>query len=140
MGVTLTTVSGDDAEVITVSTLFVVVVLVQTATARFCPGGHNRPPCFFISPDPMDWYKAQEYCWGHGGFLAELKSEEVDLAIDHHLSSDEYYWIGATDVAMEGTFKWAESHQGWGDYDCSLNEHQEGWFGHAPIKALCQES
>ena len=71
-----------------------------------------------------------QYCWGHGGFLAELKSEDVDLAIDKHLSSDEYYWIGATDVAMEGgedsstetisllsfslikgTFKWAESHQ-----------------------------
>ena len=43
-----------------------------------------------------------QYCWGHGGFLAELKSEDVDLAIDKHLSSDEYYWIGATDVAMEG--------------------------------------
>ena len=50
----------------------------------------------------MTWYEAQEDCWAHGGYLAELLSREEELAVNEVFNHDEHFWIGLNDVAQEG--------------------------------------
>ena len=41
-------------------------------------------------------------CWGHGGYLAEIKSEDEENNIDLYLIHGVSYWIGLSDLAEEG--------------------------------------
>jgi len=79
-----------------------------------CPDGdgwiQSDGHCYLISPTGMTWYEAQEYCWGKGGYLAEIKAKDQQNAINQILHSEAHYWIGLNDLAEEGVFKWAESH------------------------------
>ena len=67
--------------------------------------------CYHVSQDRSDWGIAQEYCWNMGGYLAEFDSLVEEQAIDSVLSSDNFYWIGLSDFAHEGTWRWQESHE-----------------------------
>merc|ERR1712110_55604 len=90
-------------------------VLLSSALAQdvCCPPGWWRAgeACYITSQDKMTWYKAQEFCWGVGGYLAEIKSVEQEAALDGLLSYSAEYWIGLSDLSVEGHFVWAESHQ-----------------------------
>ena len=97
--------------------------------------------------------------------MAEFLSSDVEETIDGLLNQDVLYWIGLSDFAHEGTWRWQESHQtsqyfNWagdqpddgGDGNCVMKT----WFinvggrwydqpcnsdygkGHGPIHALCQ--
>ena len=46
--------------------------------------------------------KFEQFCWGHGGYLAEIRSAEEEAALDQALIHDILYWIGLTDAAVEG--------------------------------------
>ena len=46
-----------------------------------------------------------------GGYLAELTTMEEDIPLENHLPQGLYYWIGLSDAASEGTWRWMESHQ-----------------------------
>ena len=91
-------------------------------------------------------------------------SAEEERLLDTYLLKDVNYWLGATDSAAEGTWRWQNSHQTmqytnwhpgqpngggedclsktyygewngrWGDYVCDYNN----W--HNNIHALCQTS
>ena len=43
-----------------------------------------------------------QFCWGHGGYLAEIKSEDEENNIDLYLIHGVSYWIGLSDLAEEG--------------------------------------
>ena len=58
--------------------------------------------CYLMSQDKMTWYQAQEICWGHGGYLAEIKSKEEEDALDKYLIHDLNFWLGLEDLATEG--------------------------------------
>ena len=58
--------------------------------------------CYLMSQDKMTWYEAKEFCWGHGGYLAEIKSKWEEDALDQYLLHDLNFWIGLTDQATEG--------------------------------------
>jgi len=71
--------------------------------------------CYWVSyTDKRDWNGAKTACEGAGGHLASLTSVG-EAAIAHGLAAQAYaadatvpdYWIGATDVATEGTFVWS---------------------------------
>ena len=97
-----------------------------------------------------------------GGYLAELTTMEEDIPLENHLPQGLYYWIGLSDNASEGTWRWMESHQtanytnwwpgepdgggsgncvfksvnpaymGWADYPCTTAEWND------QIHALCE--
>ena len=43
--------------------------------------------------------------------MAEIKSRDEEDLLDQFLVQDIYYWIGLDDLATEGRYVWAESHQ-----------------------------
>ena len=52
-----------------------------------------------------------QYCWNAGGHLSEFDSLDEEKALDSILASDSNFWIGLSDFAHEGTWRWQESHQ-----------------------------
>ena len=44
----------------------------------------------------------QEYCWGIGGNLAEIMSEEEETFLDSFLLEGISYWTGLSDEGHEG--------------------------------------
>ena len=69
-----------------------------------CPDGWLSvgSSCYRASVEKMTWYEAQEDCWAHGGYLAELTSREEETAVNEVVNHDEHFWIGLNDVAQEG--------------------------------------
>ena len=43
-----------------------------------------------------------QYCWGRGGYLAEITSAEEELALEGVLMHGKEYWLGLTDVEEQG--------------------------------------
>ena len=58
--------------------------------------------------EQLPWHKAKEICQGIGGHLATITSEEEQRVIEELCSGSFYpaYWLGATDEASEGDWKW----------------------------------
>ena len=112
--------------------------------------------CYHISMYQLDWGNSTEvilkslklfhifclqYCRNAGGYLAEFESLEEEQAIDSILwfiaSS---YWIGLSDLAQKGTWRWQQSSEepsylNWGtgqpndihgDEDCCMKQCSTG--------------
>ena len=58
--------------------------------------------CYHISKEAMNWWIAQEYCWGKGGYLAEIMSRDEEDLLDTFLIEGTSYWLGLTDISHEG--------------------------------------
>merc|ERR1712241_348788 len=102
---------------VTMSTVRVLLVLVSLLSPLLsCPTGGDRvwgelgDSCYSTSHQAMDWGTAQEYCWYQGGYLAEITSAEEETLLNTFLMDGIVYWLGLTDLAHEGTFRWQESH------------------------------
>merc|ERR1712168_78685 len=102
---------------VTMSTVRLVLVLVSLLSPVLsCPTDGDRVwvelggSCYSISHQAMDWGTAQEYCWYQGGYLAEITSAEEETLLNTFLMAGTAYWLGLTDLAHEGTFRWQESH------------------------------
>ena len=86
--------------------------------------------CYHISQRKMSSMKGgQEYCWGIGGNLAEIMSEEEETFLDSFLLEGISYWTGLSDEGHEGIvflthvppmlimfvflgiYRWEENHQ-----------------------------
>jgi len=63
--------------------------------------------CYRVSEERLDWDAAREYCWNHGGYLAEFSSYDEEKKVDSFLNHDILYWIGLT--YLDGEWKWQES-------------------------------
>ena len=77
-----------------------------------------------------------QYCWNQGSRLAEFYSAEEEQLITQYLYTDFFYWIGLTDMANEGSWRWAETHkvpeyQFWGN-----NEPDGGTRQNCAYKAM----
>merc|ERR1712154_404192 len=92
---------------------FILIFLSFTSLGMCCPLGwlDLDGSCYLIGPSTHKWFEAQVYCWDQGGYLAEVTSEEeFSLLEKYFLQDGVYYWIGLSDVASEGEFRWMESH------------------------------
>jgi len=142
--------------------------VLSHAEALICPDGWTSTwlnQCYLMSPNKMNWFQAQEFCWGQNGFLAEVKTRDQQSSL-YFLPSELNFWIGLNDIENEGKFVWAEGHEemnfsNWipgqpnnsgGEEDCvhmagSLDygkwndapcTNVDGW-GMLPLHALCQK-
>ena len=83
-------------------------------TATSCPDEpgwlNTDSSCYLVSHVKMTWFEAQEFCFGKEAYLAEIQSHEEDSLLDIILPEDTNYWLGLSDLAVEGTFVWEDSH------------------------------
>ena len=110
--------------------LAVTILMIKGTNAASCPdelgwiqAGNS---CYLVSLEALDWYSAQEvqmllyfpwsyvffqFCWSKGSYLAEVQSREEENLLDEFLIQGTLYWLGLDDLAREGRYVWAESHQ-----------------------------
>ncbi|XP_060587615.1 neurocan core protein-like isoform X2 [Ruditapes philippinarum] len=64
--------------------------------------------CLFFSTDETTWDGANAACQAKGAALAEIYDADKDafFLAEAEKRSDRYFWLGATDRAVEGTFVW----------------------------------
>jgi thiol-disulfide isomerase/thioredoxin len=77
----------------------------------------------------MPWHAAKEYCEQLGGHLATATSAEENEFIYRHFGNDRVCWLGATDEADEGVWRWITGER-W-DYN--------NWFRAEPSNSLGRE-
>ena len=109
--------------------LFILFFTLIASSAAECPDSWFSLGryCYHVSTARMDWGSSEQvpwskpyfhinfvlqYCWSiAGGYLAEFESLEEELAVESVLSIDNNYWIGLSDFAQEGTWRWHDSHK-----------------------------
>ena len=70
-----------------------------------------------------------QYCWNAGGHLAEFDSLDEEKAVDSVLATDSNFWIGLSDFAHEGTWRWQESHMETVYTNWAANQPSNGGVG-----------
>ena len=106
---------------------FIIFLFLAQALAS-CPDGSITvaSDCYMVPQQKMTWFEAQEvkcaffvfyfhiltltvfiflplqFCWDHGGHLAEFSTENKESLIDLYLPEHIWYWIGLTDETVEG--------------------------------------
>jgi hypothetical protein len=71
-------------------------------------GGFTIAPtqsCYILADDVFAWQDARDLCQAWGGDLVEIGSFEENGALAGRIGGS--VWIGATDQAEEGVFRWA---------------------------------
>ncbi|XP_059909396.1 natural killer cells antigen CD94-like [Gadus macrocephalus] len=72
-----------------------------------CPDGWKKfgCKCYKASDTYLSWNKSREFCVSRGADLVVVDSkEEMDFIRGYNL----YFWLGATDEAVEGTWRWVD--------------------------------
>ncbi|GCB81640.1 hypothetical protein scyTo_0023014, partial [Scyliorhinus torazame] len=76
-----------------------------------CPRGwkvHNKK-CYNISTDERNWNDAKQECESSNSHLIIINApEEQNFIIKTVKDKKENYWIGLTDRAEEGKWKWVD--------------------------------
>merc|ERR1711988_1244098 len=87
-----------------VSALAVCSASASPVERNDCPDGSFsvQGSCYYFSPQSVNWFEAQEYCWMMGGYLAELATQQEEYAVQQYLPAGNHYWIGLNDQAQEG--------------------------------------
>jgi len=83
-----------------------------TSTIQGCPSTNwtlVNDKCYRTSPINMNWPQAKKWCEDRGGWLAEIFSAEEQSSINTWLKGSGVYWLGLTDIAVEGKFVWQHS-------------------------------
>ena len=72
-----------------------------------CPSGWDKfgCQCYMLFDEWQSWYKSREFCVSHGADLVVVDSKEEMDFISRYNS---YFWLGATDEAAEGTWRWVD--------------------------------
>ena len=72
-----------------------------------CPVGWDSfgCKCYFPSLTWLPWNQSRGVCVSHGADLVVVDSEEE---MDFISSYNSYFWLGATDEAGEGTWRWVD--------------------------------
>lgn len=85
--------------------------------------------------EATDWHSAKEICEKYGGYLVTITSVEENEFLICNLpnSNKSFYWIGATDEAQEGIWRWANgekfSYNNWSDSSPNNNNEKEHYAG-----------
>ncbi|XP_062569281.1 perlucin-like [Saccostrea cucullata] len=82
-------------------------------TSARCPSHWMRfsNKCYlFVNRYPLDWINAMIFCKAYGAKLAEVKFSSENSFLRHEARRlGGSFWLGASDIIMEGTWKWMSS-------------------------------
>ncbi|XP_055064538.2 uncharacterized protein [Misgurnus anguillicaudatus] len=108
---------------------------------------------YFISSEKKSWSDSRRYCTQKGADLIIINNRgEQDFI--RTISSLEYFWIGLTDIAVEGRWKWVDGStlttRFWayrepngGRRDNCAFSYSSGWYDfscNAPQKWICEKN
>jgi hypothetical protein len=68
---------------------------------------------YLVCSAPLPWTSAQAVCEGQGMKLARLDAAAENGAVGQALPAGVDHWIGATDAAAEGAWRWTDGAQFW---------------------------
>jgi hypothetical protein len=60
--------------------------------------------CYLVGDTALSWQEARTFCQAWGGDLVQIGSAEENAQLAQRI--DEAAWLGATDLEVEGTFRW----------------------------------
>ena len=86
-----------------------------------------------VYTNTLDWQTAKKLCEAKGGHLVTIGSSAENNAIHAQIidTSRERYWIGLTDVDMEGRWKWVNGestqYQNWSDGEPNNDSTEENY-------------
>ncbi|CAL8329518.1 unnamed protein product [Boreogadus saida] len=74
---------------------------------RDCPGGWDKfgCKCYRLTYMPGSWNKSRKFCVTRGADLVVVDSKEE---LDFISRYGGYFWLGATDEASEGSWRWVD--------------------------------
>ncbi|XP_064416266.1 hepatic lectin-like [Latimeria chalumnae] len=68
---------------------------------------HFQNKCYYLSSSTADWRKAKENCIGLQSHLAVVTTQKLQNLLQER-TGDEKYWIGLSDIEVEGQWKWVD--------------------------------
>ncbi|XP_041652996.1 asialoglycoprotein receptor 2-like isoform X2 [Cheilinus undulatus] len=80
-------------------------------TDKPCPVGWRKfgcNKCFYVSTQARSWSSSRDFCIYQGGHLAILNNRDKMMFVNGLLRPRVNAWIGLTDIASEGTWKWVD--------------------------------
>jgi hypothetical protein len=93
---------------------------------------HDITEQFSVNNDLKTWHEARNECLSQGGDLAVVDSLLKQKTLERILESDKSYWIGATDEAQEGNWKWVNGNNFWNGDDSGYQTGYHNWRSHQP--------
>ncbi|KAI4896081.1 hypothetical protein NFI96_027211 [Prochilodus magdalenae] len=82
----------------------------QLTQIRACPSGWTRfmSSCYYVSSNGKTWEQSRQDCRGNGADLVIINSKEEQDFVSGLGKSLKSWWIGLTDQAVEGRWKWVD--------------------------------
>ncbi|CAG2209617.1 unnamed protein product [Mytilus edulis] len=80
-----------------------------------CPYGWkmNENKCYYFSSESTNWYSAKSYCQRRSSMLAEVTTRsKMRFLRTNAQVNGETFWLGGSDQAYEGLWRWTTSRQG----------------------------
>ncbi|OWF36632.1 perlucin-like [Mizuhopecten yessoensis] len=100
--------------------LGIVCIVLVVQVIRGCPNGWETydESCYFVPDLREDWTAASTTCGLYQAHLAEVVNANEDnflrqLITKHHSGhgGNRYYWLGGTDMVVEGEWRWIKTGQ-----------------------------
>uniref|UniRef100_A0A8C1XZ21 C-type lectin domain-containing protein n=1 Tax=Cyprinus carpio TaxID=7962 RepID=A0A8C1XZ21_CYPCA len=135
----------------TISKLHTNLCKLQTSMSKsnIC----HQSSLYFISSEMKSWTESRRYCRERGADLIIINNTEEQVSVcvcvcDRDVYSD-LFWIGLTDIEVEGRWKWVDvsyhtesnSYQG-KEEDCAIN-YSPGWADYPCnyiLKWICEKN
>uniref|UniRef100_A0A8C1DSK4 C-type lectin domain-containing protein n=1 Tax=Cyprinus carpio carpio TaxID=630221 RepID=A0A8C1DSK4_CYPCA len=79
---------------------------LQKCVADGCQG--HQSSLYFISSETKTWNESRRYCRERAADLIIINNTEEQDFVKNITGSSEYFWIGLTDIEVEGRWKWVD--------------------------------